>query len=57
LYFGLVDGKIESVKEYMLNYDDKSLYKMLWNIICDKNKKNKLIIYLQYQNIFSIFVK
>jgi len=29
LYFGLVDGKIESVKEYMLNYDDKSLYKML----------------------------
>jgi hypothetical protein len=29
LYFGLVDGKIESVKEYMLNYDDKTLYKML----------------------------
>lgn len=29
LYFGLVDGKVESVKEYMLNYDDKSLYKML----------------------------
>lgn len=29
LFFGLVDGKIPSVKEYMLNYDDKSLYKML----------------------------
>jgi hypothetical protein len=29
LYFGLVDGKIESVKEYMLNYDDKTLYKVL----------------------------
>jgi len=29
LYFGLVDGKINSVNEYMLNYDDKSLYKML----------------------------
>jgi hypothetical protein len=29
LYFGLVDGKIESVKEYMLNYDDKSLYRLL----------------------------
>ena len=29
LYFGLVDGKVESIKEYMLNYDDKSLYKML----------------------------
>jgi hypothetical protein len=27
--FGLVDGKIPSVNEYMLNYDDKSLYKML----------------------------
>ena len=29
MYFGLVDGKVESIKEYMLNYDDKSLYKML----------------------------
>ena len=29
LYFALNDGKVESVKEYMLNYDDKSLYKML----------------------------
>jgi hypothetical protein len=29
MYFGLVDGKIESVKDYMMNYDDKSLYKML----------------------------
>jgi hypothetical protein len=29
LYFGLVDGKIESVKEYVLNFDDKSLYKFL----------------------------
>ena len=29
LYFGLVDGKVESIKDYMLNYDDKSLYKML----------------------------
>lgn len=24
-----IDGKIESVKEYMLNYDDKLLYRML----------------------------
>jgi len=29
MYFGLVDGKVESIKEYMLNYDDKLLYKML----------------------------
>lgn len=29
MYFGLVDGKVESIKEYMLNYDDKSLYKLL----------------------------
>lgn len=29
LYFGLLDGKISSVEEYMLNYDDKALYKML----------------------------
>jgi hypothetical protein len=29
LYFGLVNGKISSVKEYMLNYDDKRLYNIL----------------------------
>lgn len=29
LYFGLVDGKISSVEEYLSNYDDKRLYKML----------------------------
>ena len=29
MYFGLVDGKVESIKEYMLNYDNKLLYKML----------------------------
>lgn len=29
LYFGLIDGKVESIKEYMLNYDDKSLYRLL----------------------------
>jgi len=29
LYFALNDGKVESVKEFMLNYDDKKLYKML----------------------------
>lgn len=29
LFFGLADGKIKSVEEYMLNYDDKVLYKML----------------------------
>ena len=29
LYFGLYDGKVSSVEEYMLNYDDKALYKIL----------------------------
>lgn len=29
LYFGLVDGKIESVEDFILNYDDKILYKIL----------------------------
>lgn len=29
LYFGLSDGKIASVEEYMFNFDDKALYKML----------------------------
>lgn len=29
LYFGLVDGKVTSVEDYMLKYDDKALYKML----------------------------
>jgi hypothetical protein len=29
LYFGLKDYKIASVEEYMFNYDDKTLYKML----------------------------
>ena len=29
LYFGLGDGKIESVEKYMFEYDDKVLYKML----------------------------
>lgn len=29
LFFGLVDYKVESVKDYMFNYDDKKLYKML----------------------------
>lgn len=29
LYFGLKDGKVESVKEFMFNYDNKSLYRML----------------------------
>jgi hypothetical protein len=29
LYFGLVDGKVESIKDYMFNYDDKTLYKLL----------------------------
>ena len=29
LYFGLAEGKIESVEDFMLNYDDKLLYKML----------------------------
>lgn len=29
LYFGLGDGKITSIEDYMFNYDDKALYKML----------------------------
>lgn len=29
LFFGMNDGKIESVKEYMMNYDNKKLYKVL----------------------------
>jgi hypothetical protein len=29
LYFGLADGKITSVEEFMFKYDDKLLYKML----------------------------
>ena len=29
LYFGLNDGKISSVEEFMMDYDDKLLYKML----------------------------
>ncbi len=29
LYFGLCDGKIASVEDYMMNYDDKALYKIL----------------------------
>lgn len=29
LYFGLGDGKIASVEDYMMNYDDKTLYKIL----------------------------
>ena len=29
LYFGLKDNKVESVKEFMFNYDNKTLYKML----------------------------
>jgi len=29
LYFGLVDGKVSSVEEFVVNYDDKLLYKML----------------------------
>ena len=29
LFFGLNDGKINSVKEFILNYDDKALYKIL----------------------------
>ncbi len=29
LYFGLGDGKVTSIEDYMLNYDDKILYKML----------------------------
>jgi hypothetical protein len=29
LYFGLADGKVASVEDFMFNYDDKVLYKML----------------------------
>jgi len=29
LYFGLSDGKVESVDEFIIKYDDKALYKML----------------------------
>lgn len=29
LFFGLNDGKVESVKEYMMNYDNKKLYSVL----------------------------
>lgn len=29
LYFGLKDGKVESVKEFIFNYDNKTLYKIL----------------------------
>jgi Tfp pilus assembly protein PilP len=29
LYFGLNEGKIESVEDFILNYDDKVLYKIL----------------------------
>lgn len=29
LYFGLVDGKVGSVEDFIVNYDDKLLYKML----------------------------
>lgn len=29
LYFGLVDGKVISVEDFMFNYDDKLLYRML----------------------------
>jgi hypothetical protein len=29
LYFGLVDGKVDSVENFIENYDDKLLYKML----------------------------
>ncbi len=29
LYFGLQDGKIFSIEDYMFNYDDKALYKIL----------------------------
>lgn len=29
LYFGLVDGKVCSVEDFIVNYDDKLLYKML----------------------------
>ena len=29
LFFGLNDGKVESIGEYMMNYDDKKLYHLL----------------------------
>ena len=29
LYFGLADGKYESIESFVANYDDKALYKML----------------------------
>lgn len=29
LYFGLVDGKVTSIEDFIVNYDDKLLYKML----------------------------
>lgn len=29
LYFGLVDGKVSSIEDFLINYDDKLLYKML----------------------------
>ncbi len=29
LYFGLADGKVKSVEDFMFNYDDKVLYKIL----------------------------
>ena len=29
LYFGLADGKVSSVEEFVANYDDKALYKIL----------------------------
>jgi len=29
LYFGLADGKVKSVEDFMFNYDDKALYKIL----------------------------
>jgi hypothetical protein len=29
LFFGLNDGKVSSVEEFVANYDDKALYKIL----------------------------
>lgn len=29
LYFGLADGKVSSVEDFIVNYDDKALYKIL----------------------------
>lgn len=29
LYFGLMEGKISSIEDFMFNYDDKTLYKIL----------------------------